>query len=74
MNFLIPELVSGVQFNKGPYSAEEGDFSTAGASHIRYANVVDRPMVRASAGGEGWGRPGFEIERRFAQSECRWRP
>ena len=56
LNFLIPELVSGVQFNKGPYAADEGDFSTAGASHIRYANTVDAPSIRISAGGEGWRR------------------
>jgi outer membrane receptor protein involved in Fe transport len=56
VNFLIPELVTAVQFNKGPYSAEEGDFSTAGASHIRYANRLERPIVRASAGEDGWGR------------------
>ena len=30
LNFLIPELVSGVQFSKGPYFAEQGDFATAG--------------------------------------------
>jgi hypothetical protein len=48
--------VTGVQFNKGPYSAEEGDFSTACASHIRYANTIDRALVRASAGEDGWGR------------------
>ncbi len=56
VNFLIPELVTAVQFNKGPYSAEEGDFSTAGASHIRYANTLDRALVRASGGQDGWGR------------------
>jgi hypothetical protein len=56
LNFLIPELVSGVQFNKGPYAADEGDFSTAGASHIRYANVLEAPTVRLGAGGEGWRR------------------
>ena len=56
LNFLIPELIAGVQFNKGPYAAEEGDFSTAGASHIRYVNELDKPMVRLSAGGEGWLR------------------
>jgi hypothetical protein len=56
LNFLIPELVSGVQFNKGPYAADEGDFSTAGASHIRYANTLDAPTLRASVGGEGWRR------------------
>jgi hypothetical protein len=56
VNFLIPELVTAVQFNKGPYSAEEGDFSTAGASHIRYANTLDRALLRASGGQDGWGR------------------
>lgn len=56
LNFLIPELVSGVQFSKGPYAADEGDFSTAGASHVRYANTLDAPAVRASVGGGGWRR------------------
>ena len=30
LNFLIPELVAGVQFSKGPYFADQGDFATAG--------------------------------------------
>jgi Carboxypeptidase regulatory-like domain/TonB-dependent Receptor Plug Domain len=56
LNFLIPELVSGVQFRKGPYFAEEGDFATAGAAHIRYVNALDRPILRVSGGEDGWGR------------------
>ncbi len=44
-NFLIPELVSGVQFRKGPYYAENGDFSSAGSANINYFNVLDRPIV-----------------------------
>jgi hypothetical protein len=56
LNFLIPELVSGVQFRKGPYFAEEGDFSAAGASHIRYANTLAGPLFRVSGGEDGWGR------------------
>jgi hypothetical protein len=56
LNFLIPELVSGVQFKKGPYFADEGDFSAAGAASISYVNSLDRPLVRVSAGGQGWGR------------------
>ena len=38
VSFLIPELVSGVQFKKGPYFADEGDFSAAGAANINYVN------------------------------------
>jgi hypothetical protein len=32
------------------------DFSTAGASHVRYVNALDRPLFRASAGADGYGR------------------
>ncbi len=56
VSFLIPELVSGVQFKKGPYYADEGDFSAAGAANINYVNRLDRPMLRTSAGNDGWGR------------------
>src|SRR5262249_61476998 len=45
-NFLIPELVSGVQFVKGPYFADQGDFSAAGAANINYANTLDHPIAR----------------------------
>ncbi len=55
-NFLIPELVSGVQFKKGPYFADEGDFSAAGAVNVNYVNQVDRPFVRVGGGNDGWGR------------------
>ena len=56
LNFLIPELVSGVQYKKGPYYADEGDFSAAGAANINYVNHLERPQLRVSAGNDGWGR------------------
>ena len=56
LNFLIPELVSGVQYSKGPYFADQGDFATAGSANINYASVLDAPVVRVAGGGEGFGR------------------
>jgi outer membrane receptor protein involved in Fe transport len=56
LNFLIPELVAGVQYSKGPYFADQGDFATAGSSNINYATELDRPIVHAEAGGYGFGR------------------
>jgi hypothetical protein len=56
VNFLIPELVAAVQFQKGVYSAEQGDFSTAGASHVRYVDSLERPLARVSVGEDGWRR------------------
>jgi hypothetical protein len=48
--------VSGVQYSKGPYFAEQGDFATAGAANINYTNSLDRPLLQVAGGGEGFGR------------------
>ncbi|MDB5495102.1 MAG: TonB-dependent receptor [Phenylobacterium sp.] len=49
LNFLIPELASGVRFTKGPYYAAEGDFSSVGSNHLGL--VGDLPtQMSASAG------------------------
>jgi outer membrane receptor protein involved in Fe transport len=61
LNFLIPELVSGVQYSKGPYFAEQGDFATAGSANINYASSLDRPIVRVVAGDEGFARALFAV-------------
>jgi hypothetical protein len=56
LNFLIPELVSSVQFSKGPYFTEQGDFATAGAASINLVKMLPRPLLRVSRGGEGFAR------------------
>jgi TonB dependent receptor/TonB-dependent Receptor Plug Domain/Carboxypeptidase regulatory-like domain len=56
LNFLIPELASGVQFSKGPYFAEHGDFTTAGTANINYTNTLGRPIARVGGGGDAFGR------------------
>lgn len=55
-NFVIPELVSGVQYQKGTYSAEEGDFSAAGAINVNYLNLLDRPLFKLEGGPDRFGR------------------
>ena len=50
LNFLIPELVAGVQYSKGPYFADQGDFATAGAGNINYATTLDHPLVHVETG------------------------
>ena len=59
LNFLIPELVSGVQYQKGPYSAEQGDFSTAGSANIEYTSSLEKTIAKAGGGGDGYGRALF---------------
>lgn len=56
LSFLIPELVSDIQYQKGPYFAEEGDFSAAGAVHINYLRALASPLFQVEAGTFGYRR------------------
>ncbi len=56
LGFLIPELVDAVRYKKGPYAAEEGDFSAAGAAEITYASSLEKGIVHAASGMNGYGR------------------
>ncbi|HEX7251561.1 MAG TPA: TonB-dependent receptor, partial [Thermoanaerobaculia bacterium] len=56
LNFVIPELVSGVQYQKGPYSARDGDFSTAGSANVNYVNELEHGFAGVVGGEEGYAR------------------
>lgn len=56
LSFLIPELLDTVRYRKGPYHADEGDFSSAGAIDIHYVDDLPAPLVQAAGGGFGYGR------------------
>jgi opacity protein-like surface antigen len=55
-NFLIPELMSYVVGRKGPYFADEGDFSSAGAVHIYLKDEVPGGLFSATGGSFDYGR------------------
>lgn len=55
INWLMPELVSFVRFKKGPYYADEGDFSTAGSYDLFYRNTI-APVVSIGFGDFGYDR------------------
>ncbi|BBP04482.1 TonB-dependent receptor [Sulfuriferula plumbiphila] len=56
LNFLIPELATGLQYKKGPYYAEEGDFASAGAVSIGYANKLPNGIAELGLGTNGFRR------------------
>jgi outer membrane receptor protein involved in Fe transport len=64
-NFLIPELVSAVQYKKGPYFAEEGDFASAGAVNVNYVSLLDKPLAVLQGGTGGFGRALFAASPRI---------
>jgi outer membrane receptor for Fe3+-dicitrate len=56
LNFLIPELAELLDYRKGPFYAAEGDFSSAGAVSISYANTLKQGIASISLGQDGYRR------------------
>ena len=56
LNFLIPELVQTMDYRKGPYYADEGDFSAAGAAYIHYRNSLDQGLASVTLGSFNYAR------------------
>lgn len=56
LNLLMPELVSRIDYRKGPYFASEGDFSSAGSSQVMYKTSLEHPIAHMSLGSGGYAR------------------
>ncbi|MYM69523.1 TonB-dependent receptor [Pseudoduganella sp. FT55W] len=56
LNFLIPELVQRIDYKKGSYFADEGDFSSAGAAHIRLSDRLKQGLASLTIGSYGYQR------------------
>ena len=56
LNFVIPELIERVDYKKGPYYADVGDFGSAGAFDVRYYDVLPSGVARLEGGQFGYGR------------------
>ena len=59
LHFLIPELIQDVNFNKGPYFADKGNFTTAGFVDFRTKDVLESNFVKAEIGQFGTYRGVF---------------
>lgn len=56
LNFLIPEFIREVQYKKGPYYAEIGDFGSAGAFDIRLFDTLPGNFFSTAVGSDGYAR------------------
>jgi len=56
VNGLLPEVVERIDYRKGPYRADSGDFAMAGASYITTIDRFDAPLVALESGEGGWFR------------------
>ncbi|HTA19814.1 MAG TPA: TonB-dependent receptor plug domain-containing protein [Polyangia bacterium] len=56
LNFLIPELVDSIRFEKGPFYPEVGDFSGAGAAEIHLVDRLPEGILNVQGGMFGYAR------------------
>jgi outer membrane receptor protein involved in Fe transport len=56
LNFLIPELVERIDYRKGPYFADVGDFSAAGTIQFKTVDRLVEPEIAATFGSYGFYR------------------
>lgn len=50
LHWVIPELIREVDFAKGPYYAQHGNFNTAGYVEIKTLQMLDKNMIKLEAG------------------------
>jgi outer membrane cobalamin receptor len=72
LNFLIPELTARLDYRKGPYSAREGDFASAGSAAIAYANRLVRDVATLSVGQNGYARTALAASRDAGGGALTW--
>lgn len=56
VNGLIPETVDRIDYRKGTYRAESGDFSMAGASYMTTIDALEQSFLSVEGGSYDWQR------------------
>jgi outer membrane receptor protein involved in Fe transport len=56
INFVIPELLDRIEYKKGTYYADEGNFSAAGAVDLKYRSSLDDTLLSFTVGEDSFMR------------------
>jgi hypothetical protein len=56
LNWLIPEIVNRISYKKGPYFADEGDFSSAGVARLGLVDTLPNGVASLTVGENSYAR------------------
>lgn len=56
INFVIPELLDRIEYKKGTYYADEGNFSAAGAVDLKYRRSLEGTVLSLTLGEDSYAR------------------
>jgi hypothetical protein len=61
MNTVIPEFVQRLDYEKGPYYADVGNYGSAGAAHLEFFKTLPQNFLEVEGGMYGFGRAVFGV-------------
>ena len=65
MNIVIPEFVQRVNYEKGPYYADVGNFGSAGSAHLEFFKTLPENFFQVEGGMYGYGRAVFGVSQKL---------
>jgi hypothetical protein len=67
MNTVIPEFVKRVNFEKGPYYADIGNYGSAGAAHVEFFKMLPENFVKLEGGTHTYLRAVFGVSQKLGK-------
>ena len=67
MNIVIPEFVQRVNYQKGPYYVDVGDFGSVGTAYLDFYKTLTHDFVTLEAGMFGYQREVFGLSEKVGQ-------
>ncbi len=65
MNTVIPELVQRVNYEKGPYYADVGNYGSAGSAHLEFYKTLPENFLQVEGGMYGYARAVFGVSHKL---------
>ena len=65
MNTVIPEFVERVDYEKGPYFADVGNYASAGNAHLVFFKTLPQNFFKIEGGMYGYGRGVFGVSKKL---------
>jgi hypothetical protein len=65
MNIVIPEFAERVDYEKGPYYADVGNYGSAGSAHLEFYKTLPQNFFQVEGGVYGFGRFVFGVSHKL---------
>ncbi len=66
MNTVVGEFVQRLDFEKGPYYADVGNYGSAGSAHLTFFKTLPQNFLKVEGGKYGYGRAIFGASQKLA--------